>query len=189
MSIITPDEYRKLTAPKKSKRIMKAEYVQRYTETPPAAEQSQADADRQRALFERHDNVVIKIRLPLAPTLNNYRAIFQPKDKRGRPTGRARLITSAQGRAYVEAVEYFWQRRFRGWPPDPLTGRIRLLVEVHMARNGRSDISNRIKALEDALTEAGAWIDDSQVDDLRVIRGDVMPPTGAMDVIIESIGE
>ena len=182
MSIITPDEYRKLTAPKKSKRITKAEHVQRYMATPPAAEQSQADADRQRALFERHSETTIRLRLPLAPTLNNYRAIFQPKN------GRARMITSAQGRAYIAAVKTLWQRRFMGWPPDPLTGRLRLLIEVHATRRG-GDLDNRIKSLQDALTEAGVWIDDSQVDDLRVIRGGVIFPAGAMDIIIETIKE
>ncbi len=178
--VMAVEQAGKLAKPK-TKRKKQADYLARFAATPPAPELSDSERENQRALFERHDRAVVSLRLPLAPTLNNYRAIFQP------PRGRARLITSAEGRAYFKAVEAAWLRHFDGWPPEPLTGQIRLLVVVHMARNGRSDVSNRIKALEDALTECGAWTDDSHIDDLHPIRGAVIPPTGAMDVIIEVI--
>lgn len=168
------------------KKKSQKQWLAQYMATPPAAAHTEAEIVVQRALFERHDTAVVSIRLPLAPSVNTYRNIFQAKDRYGRPVGVPMLRTSAAGRAYCEAVEWFWTQHWKGWTPEPLTGRLRLLVVVHMARNG-GDVSNRWKALEDALTACRAWIDDSQVDDERMIRGSVVPGTGAMDVIIETI--
>lgn len=56
-----------------------------------------------------------------------------------------------------------------------------------MARRGVSDLSNRWKALEDALTACGAWEDDGQIDDERMVRGAIVRPSGAMDVLIEPL--
>lgn len=52
----------------------------------------------------------------------------------------------------------------------PLLGRVQLVAAFHFADRRRSDVSNRVKALEDALTHAGAYRDDSQIDDLRAYR-------------------
>lgn len=51
---------------------------------------------------------------------------------------------------------------------------IRLSVVVCMATNGRADIGNRIKILEDALQEAGVYEDDCQIVELHVERGPVI---------------
>jgi Holliday junction resolvase RusA-like endonuclease len=166
----------------------KAQWLARFAATPPMPTQIDTERHEQRALFERHDEVALTIRLPLAPTLNTYRAIFQAKDRNGKAVGRPRLITSAEGRAYTKAVAASWQNHWKGWPPEPLTGRLRLLVVVHFARKG-GDIANREKALSDSLTACKAWIDDGQIDDLRFLRGSVIPGTGAMDVTIEIIPE
>lgn len=53
---------------------------------------------------------------------------------------------------------------------EPLAGRLELTVELYQVDRRRQDISNRIKALEDALAHAGAFHDDSQVDRLIVHR-------------------
>ncbi len=47
---------------------------------------------------------------------------------------------------------------------DALAGRLELRVTLYYANRRRTDTSNRIKALEDALTHAGAYHDDSQID-------------------------
>jgi Holliday junction resolvase RusA-like endonuclease len=52
----------------------------------------------------------------------------------------------------------------------PLEGRICLRAAFYQANNIRQDISNRIKALEDALMYAGAYHDDSQIDKLIIER-------------------
>jgi Holliday junction resolvase RusA-like endonuclease len=115
-----------------------------------------------------------RIVMPLAPTVNNYRSVC-----------RNRLMTTVEGLEYHAAVAKRWHAYWgeRG----PIEGRLRLLVRVHMARNGDADLDNRIKALQDALADAGAFENDCHIDDLRVIRGCVMPPTGAMDVIIQQL--
>jgi Holliday junction resolvase RusA-like endonuclease len=171
---VTVDQLRKLGArPKKRRRKTKAEHLAEYMATPPALVPSEMAITR-----ELHPRAIL-LRLPLSPQINNYRAIFTP------PKGRARFITSAQGRAYIQAVAAFWGEHFAGRLPRPLTGSLRLSVICHMARRGTSDLSNRWKALEDALTACGAWEDDGQIDDERMLRGAVVRPVGAMDVLIE----
>jgi crossover junction endodeoxyribonuclease RusA len=48
------------------------------------------------------------------------------------------------------------------------------------------DIDNLLKAILDSLMDAGVYDDDSQVDDLRITRGDPCP-NGACIVILEII--
>jgi crossover junction endodeoxyribonuclease RusA len=45
------------------------------------------------------------------------------------------------------------------------------------------DIDNRIKSLQDALEVAGAYDNDEQIDDLRVLRGPIVSG-GRMEVMI-----
>ena len=184
MKPITVEQLRRQSAkPKKTRpRLTRREYLDRYLATPPTQARTDEENAKQRALFERHNRAVYSLRLPLAPSIDHYYMAIKLPDRKY-----ASIVKSSEGRAYFEAVEFFWRRHFKGWPPEPLTGRIRLLVEVHMARAGKSDVSNRMKALEDALTNCGAWLDDSQIDDSHPIRGCVISPTGAMDVVIEVI--
>jgi Holliday junction resolvase RusA-like endonuclease len=187
---VSVEEYRELAgqraagrAPaRKRARLKQADYFARFMATPPAVAATTEEAVRQRLLFERHDNVVYQFRLPMPPSTNNAKAIFQP------PKGRARLITTAEGRAYFEAVKRIWGRREESWR-QPLTGRIRLLLVFFFRDRRRADISNRVKVLEDALTYAEVWTDDCQVDDGRQLRGGVDPRgIGYVDVVIEVIG-
>lgn len=134
--------------------------------------------ETQRELFEKHDAAVVSLRLPLAPSVDHYLML---------PGKGRRPIQSPEARAYRSAVRAFWLEHWKGKPPPPLTGRIRLLVVIGAARGGKWDLSNRVKPLEDALTACGAWLDDSQIDDERLLRGTPLPPTGYMDVTIEVI--
>lgn len=52
-----------------------------------------------------------------------------------------------------------------------ITGRIALEIEMRAPDLRRRDISNIIKASEDAIVRAGVIADDSQIDDLHVTRG------------------
>ena len=186
MKPITVEQFRRQSAkPKKTRpRLTRREYLDRYLATPPTQARTEEENAKQRALFERHNQVVVSLRLPLAPSIDHYYMAIKLPDRKY-----ASIVKSSEGRAYFEAVEFFWRRHFEGWPPEPLTGRIRLLVEVHMARAGKSDVSNRMKALEDALVQCGAIVDDSLIDDLRLLRGSIISQTGAMDVILEVIEE
>lgn len=52
-----------------------------------------------------------------------------------------------------------------------LAGRVVLEVVLY-PKNGRAfDIDNKLKALLDALTYSRVWLDDGQVDEIRVVRG------------------
>ena len=72
---------------------------------------------------------------------------------------------SAEGLAFREAV---------GWnalqqnAPKQLTGDLMIDIEAFMPDKRRRDLDNILKALLDALTHAGVWLDDSQIVDLRI---------------------
>lgn len=52
----------------------------------------------------------------------------------------------------------------------PLAGRIEMTMRLYFADRRRTDIDNRVKPLQDALTHARAYRDDSQIDRLIVER-------------------
>jgi crossover junction endodeoxyribonuclease RusA len=49
-------------------------------------------------------------------------------------------------------------------------------VALHVSMRDRriADIDNRVKAALDALTHAGVYDDDSQIDELLVCRGEIV---------------
>lgn len=95
--------------------------------------------------------------LPWPPSTNTYY-----RNMRGR------MVLSAKGRAYKIAVaDAILQMH-----PRPRFGDQRVAVNIELCPPDRRkfDIDNRIKAVFDALTAAGVWEDDSQVDELHVSR-------------------
>ncbi len=172
MNIIAIAEARKIAA--KPKRRTRAESRQRFMLPLPA--QLPLDLAQQRGLFERHDHAVWTIRFPLAPSVNAYRTVV-----------RNRLMTTGEGQEYHKAVKQLWMAHWIGWPPEPLTGRLRLLVSIVFGSSPPPDLDNRIKPLQDALVGAGVLLDDNQIDDLRVIRVAAIHKPGWMDVCLETI--
>ena len=83
------------------------------------------------------------------------------------------------------------------WPEgiEPFTGRLKVSVWLHFARRGKADIDNRIKSLLDAMSPnkdldfKGAWLNDSQIDELHVFRGHPKPPLGRCVVFVEALEE
>jgi crossover junction endodeoxyribonuclease RusA len=61
---------------------------------------------------------------------------------------------------------------------SPTFGEARLAVEIHLTPpdKRRFDLDNRLKGTLDALQLCGVYEDDAQIDDLRVVRGDVIIP-------------
>lgn len=51
-----------------------------------------------------------------------------------------------------------------------ITAPVKISIECHMPDRRRRDLDNLQKAAFDALTKAGFWQDDQQVDDYRVKR-------------------
>lgn len=95
---------------------------------------------------------VILLRLPYPPSMNRYWRSVQN-----------RVLISAEGRKYREAVI----AEVDGYKLD---GRLKVEIEATMPDKRRRDVDNLFKAALDALTHAQVWLDDSQIDDLRIVR-------------------
>jgi len=94
------------------------------------------------------------------------------------------VLLSAEGRAYT-------RRLVNALPVgriEPLTGRLTVIYTLSAPldlQKKRWDIANREKVLSDACTRARVWLDDSQIDDLRIVRGPYSDP-GHVDIYIIS---
>lgn len=105
--------------------------------------------------------------LPYPPTANHLHAVY-----------RGRKILSRKGREYYADVEAFIPTG------GPFTGKLAVTINAWMPDKRRRDLSNVLKALEDAMTYAGFWEDDSQICDLRITRAGVEKP-GRVEVYIQ----
>ncbi len=131
-------------------------------------------------LFSKHDSARVAIRLPLPPSANHHWRMFVIQKA-------PRMILSAAGREYIQAVARCWNSSRSATPWEPLTGPLKVTATIHYLDRRKIDLDNRMKPLLDALTKCGAWGDDSQIDELHVFRGPVAPPAGFCDVTIEAI--
>lgn len=106
---------------------------------------------------------MIELQLPYPPSVNTYWRHLSKGPLAGR------TLLSEAGRNYRETVmrELFSSKRVG-------TARVKVDIECRMPDRRKRDLDNVPKALLDALTHAGMWADDSQVDDLRVWRSLVM---------------
>lgn len=121
---------------------------------------------------------MITLTLPYPPSANR---IWRNVIHRGKP----RTLLSAEGRQYRGAVgQHCLMQKVAG---KRLSGRLRVVVYMHSPDNRRRDVSNILKALEDAITHAGVWRDDSQIDDVRVVRMGVVPKGAKVEVEIEEL--
>jgi len=102
------------------------------------------------------------------------------------PSGNHRLLV-ARGRAVLAPEHRAWARAAvaairaqlpRGW--EPLSGPVALLLDVQVPGLS-SDVSNRIKSIEDALTEARVWLDDRQV--VLIHAAKIIGKRGNCDVV------
>lgn len=111
------------------------------------------------------------ITLPFPPSNNTYY----------RRVG-AKTLISAKGRAYCKAVikaciEAGISRQ---------DGRLAVVIKACPPDRRRRDLDNMLKGLLDALTHGGAWEDDSQIDQLAIIRGPIKA-LGCVEVTISEI--
>lgn len=112
-----------------------------------------------------------QLELPLPPTVNHYYGTH----------GKARYI-KPEGKAFREQVAWIVKQS----RVPKLTGRLALFIRIHPRDRRTQDIDNRIKALGDALMHAGCFDDDSQIDDLHVVRGPIFSG-GKCEVLIGEI--
>ncbi len=97
-------------------------------------------------------------------------------------SGKPRTLLSQEGRVYRKAVaDACLAAKLAGKQiPDRLA--LRLVVQAPDRR--ARDLDNTVKAVQDALTHAGVWLDDSQIDRLLVERGPVVKG-GMVSVTVE----
>jgi len=107
--------------------------------------------------------------LPYPPTVNTY----------WRRVG-DRTIVSRAGRRYRDRVASILSL----YNIPEFGGPIEVSIEVHPPDRRRRDLDNLLKALLDALERGGAYRDDSQIEQLMVLRGDVEPGGGGVTVHI-----
>ena len=190
---MTTAEFKRLTqgqtrersdaAPPK-RRKKKDHYRAKYAATPTRPAMTAEEKARQRALFSRHGEAIIDIRLPLP---NSKNAHWKHRVVPGQKV--AYTYITPEGTAFIEAVQAAWLTANNGWTPDPLTGRLRITARFCMARNGEQDVHNRVDSLMDAMEKAKMFGNDSQFDQEYFYRGPVSPPAGFVDVLIEVIPE
>ena len=88
------------------------------------------------------------------------------------PHGRGRTL-SPKGRAYHAAVHAAVLEQLRHYPR--LTGRLAVTLALNPPDRRRRDIANYEKLACDSLTKAQVWNDDSQIDDMHIIRDEILP--------------
>lgn len=115
---------------------------------------------------------MIWINLPYAPSVNTYWR-----------RGKFSTYLSPKGREYKKLVADIISET-----NVPKLGDARLKVTLVIRPRSKRifDIDNCVKAVLDSLCEAGVFDDDSQVDDLHVMRGEFFKG-GRVVVLIEVI--
>ena len=96
---------------------------------------------------------MIEIELPYPPSVNHYYRRLGP-----------RVLISRQGRAYRNQV----CSTLAAMGIKPMTGDLAVDIEVYPPDRRRRDVDNLAKGLLDALEHGGAYINDSQIKDLRI---------------------
>lgn len=101
---------------------------------------------------------MIELSLPWPPSVNTYWRTFN-----------GRMIISAKGREYRKAVadQVLIQRGAKHYE-----GKMRVEIEAYRPDNRRRDLDNLLKAVLDACTNSGVWVDDSNIIDLRIYWAD-----------------
>lgn len=96
--------------------------------------------------------------LPIPPSVNGYWV-------RNRHGG---MMIGAPGREYRDSVRL---AAIEAGIAAPMASRVRVVIDVYFGDRRKRDIDNVLKATLDAATKAGLWVDDEQIDDLRITRG------------------
>ena len=101
---------------------------------------------------------MLELTMPWPPSVNRYWRTFQ-----------GRMIISAEGRSYRKAVadQVMIQRGAKHYE-----GKLNVVIEAWRPDNRRRDLDNLLKAILDALTHAGVWVDDGLIVDLRIYWAD-----------------
>lgn len=117
--------------------------------------------------------MTVQFVLPFPPSVNGYWRAF-----------RGRNILSKRGRQYrhdahveILASEHATVR---------MDGRLQVSLDLHPPDRRRRDVDNYCKGVLDALTHAGVWGDDEQIDDLHILK---CPPDRDDPRVVVTISE
>lgn len=100
--------------------------------------------------------------LPFPPSTNTYWRHLSKGPLAGR------TLLSEAGRTYREAVRKLVLAEH--CPTHAAEHRLSVQIDAWMPDRRRRDLDNMLKATLDALTHAGVWADDSQIDHLSIRR-------------------
>lgn len=113
-----------------------------------------------------------KISLPWPPGNNHLFSVF-----------RGRKIKSKKGREYTASVI---KQITEANQQYLLTGRLKVKINAFPPTRARRDLDNLFKAPLDSLTQAGVIADDSLIDDVRMIRCEVVRG-GRLELLITEL--
>lgn len=123
---------------------------------------------------------MIRLTLPVPPSGNRYwRHVVMGKPGKQRVT----VLLSKEARDYREVVA----KHIMAARCPKVCGRLRVRALYRFGDRKHRDLDNFWKQLGDALAHAGVYGDDCQIDDVRLIRGDV--GAGVVEIEIVSLEE
>lgn len=96
--------------------------------------------------------------------------------------GSYKRIRTHEARSYVDTV-YALTRQCR--PHDD--ARVKVTMWLYPPDNRKRDIDNILKASLDSLTKAGLWWDDSQIDDIHVMKRNPSKTNPRIEVFSENL--
>lgn len=115
--------------------------------------------------------------LPFPPSANHYwRHVTS-----GKLAGR--VLISQEGRVFRDQVAT--NALVGKWPRFGADKRLRVRILAFMPDRRRRDLDNLLKSAMDALTHAGVWADDSQIDSLLIERAPTLG--GMLKVEVEAL--
>ena len=111
------------------------------------------------------------LNLPLPPSVNHYWGVH----------GHRRFVSKAGKEFKLQVQDYV----IDNCVPKMGEKRLQMQVTLYPRDRRKQDIDNRIKALWDALAEAGVFDNDEQIDILIVQRGEIRKGGGCLVMIEE----
>lgn len=126
--------------------------------------------------------MAVSIALPFPPSTNHYWGNRVVVPRHGKPFVNTYLTSEAKRfRAEVQITILQRFGRLR-----PLDCRLAISIVAHMPDRRIRDLSNLLKATEDALTHSDVWTDDGLIDQITISRG-VVKKGGQLIVTIDRL--